>query len=110
MTTSRASTKPPRVWDDPRIRLPDAEAWAALDEAAQDAHVEAIVAVLDEYREAMSEGTRHVRRKVGAAADRRHETPFAQALGLDAEDPPSPVRVRNDQLVTVDTPRHERPP
>jgi Uma2 family endonuclease len=69
MTTSRASTKPPRVWDDPRIRLPDAEAWAALDEAAQDAHVEAIVAVLDEYREAMSEGTRHVRRKVGAAAD-----------------------------------------
>jgi len=57
------------VWDDPRIRLPDAETWASLDDAAQDARIEEIVAVLDEYREAMSEGTRHVRRKVGAAAD-----------------------------------------
>jgi Uma2 family endonuclease len=57
------------VWDDPRIRLPDAETWAALSESAQDTLMDDIVCVLDEYREAMSEGTRHVRRKVGAAAD-----------------------------------------
>ncbi len=69
MSLPRAPTKPHRVWDDPRIRLPDAETWAAMSERAQDRLMDAIVAVLDEYREAMSEGTRHVRRKVGAAGD-----------------------------------------
>jgi Uma2 family endonuclease len=69
MTRSQAPTGSVRVWDDPRIRLPDAETWTALSESAQDTLMDDIVCVLDEYREAMSEGTRHVRRKVGAAAD-----------------------------------------
>lgn len=69
MSRSRAPTAPHRVWDDPRIRLPDAETWAALSEAAQDARMDDILAVLDEHREAMAEGVRHSKRKAGVAAD-----------------------------------------
>jgi Uma2 family endonuclease len=58
-----------RVWDDPRIRMPDAEAWARLDEAAQDRVMDAIEAVFDEHREAMAEGVRHSKRKIGIAGD-----------------------------------------
>ncbi len=59
----------PRVWDDPRIRFPDEDTWAKLSPAEREAVIERIEATLDEYREAMSEGTRHVKRKMGAALD-----------------------------------------
>ncbi|MEZ4392837.1 MAG: Uma2 family endonuclease [Polyangiales bacterium] len=58
-----------RVWDDPRIRVPDAETWAGMSEEAREAACEAIEAALDEYREAMSEGVPHSKRKMGVAAD-----------------------------------------
>jgi hypothetical protein len=58
-----------RVWDAPRIRMPAAEVWARLDEAAQDRVMDAIEAVFDEHREAMSEGVRHSKRKTGIAGD-----------------------------------------
>ena len=61
--------KPPRVWDDPRIIMPDEAAWERMTPAERDATVERILGALDEYREAMSEGTRHFRAKTGAAAD-----------------------------------------
>jgi Uma2 family endonuclease len=61
--------RPARVWDDPRIIFPDEPTWNALSPAAQEAVLERIEATLDEYREAMSEGTRHVKRKMGAALD-----------------------------------------
>lgn len=58
-----------RVWDDPRIRVPDAETWAGMSEEAREAACEAIEAALDEYREAMCEGVPHSKRKMGVAAD-----------------------------------------
>jgi Uma2 family endonuclease len=58
-----------RVWDDPRVIFPDEETWNALSPSAQEVVLERIEATLDEYREAMSEGTRHVKRKMGAALD-----------------------------------------
>jgi hypothetical protein len=58
-----------RVWDDPRIRMPDAEVWSRLDEDAQDRVMDAIEAVFDEHHEAMSEGVRHSTRKTGIADD-----------------------------------------
>ena len=58
-----------RVWDDPRIRMPDAETWAGLSVEAQDDLCDAIEAVFDEYRELMSEGVPHSKRKMGVAGD-----------------------------------------
>jgi hypothetical protein len=58
-----------RVWDHPRIRMPDAGVWARLDEVAQDRVMDAIEAVFDEHREAMSEGVRRSKRKSGIAGD-----------------------------------------
>ncbi|MDP3217741.1 MAG: Uma2 family endonuclease [Deltaproteobacteria bacterium] len=69
MTFPPLPSQRPRVWDDPRIRVPDAETWAGLTPAQREAAAEAIEAVLDEYREAMSEGVRHSKRKAGVAAD-----------------------------------------
>jgi Uma2 family endonuclease len=58
-----------RVWDDPRIVMPDADTWSRLSAQEREAVVERIEAVLDEHREAMSEGVRHSKRKAGIAAD-----------------------------------------
>ncbi len=60
---------PPRVWDDPRIVFPDAETWNRLSPDEREAVCARIEAVLDEHREAMSEGVRHSKRKAGIAAD-----------------------------------------
>ncbi len=57
------------VWDDPRIVAPDEAAWSRMSRAERDAAIERVLAVFDEYREAMSEGVRHFRAKSGAAAD-----------------------------------------
>lgn len=43
--------KPPRVWDDPRIVMPDATAWERMTPAERDATEERILGALDEYRE-----------------------------------------------------------
>jgi Uma2 family endonuclease len=69
MTSSTRPGAARRVWDDPRIIAPDEAAWARMAPAERDAAVDAILAVLDEYRESMSEGVRHYRAKSGAAAD-----------------------------------------
>jgi Uma2 family endonuclease len=69
MTGPSQRPRAPRVWDDPRIRVPDEETWARLSPAEREATAERIEAVLDEYREAMSEGVRHSKRKSGIAAD-----------------------------------------
>lgn len=61
--------RPKRVWDDPRIVVPADSVWMAMSPAERDAAFERIRAVFEEYREAMSEGVRHFRRKSGAAAD-----------------------------------------
>ncbi|MFO0649984.1 MAG: Uma2 family endonuclease [Polyangiales bacterium] len=58
-----------RVWDDPRIVVPDEATWTRMTPGEREAAAEAIEAVLDEYREAMSEGVRHSKRKAGVAAD-----------------------------------------
>ena len=58
-----------RAWDDPRVVFPDEETWAALSPSEREAVIERILGVLEEYREAMSEGVRHFRRKAGAGAD-----------------------------------------
>ena len=58
-----------RVWDDPRIVVPDEATWTRMTPSEREAAAEAIEAVLDEYREAMSEGVRHSKRKAGVAAD-----------------------------------------
>jgi len=57
------------VWDDPRIRVPDAETWGRFTPRERELVAERIEAVLDEYREAMSEGVRHSKRKTGIAGD-----------------------------------------
>src|SRR5215468_9965923 len=59
----------PDPWSDPRLRAPSAEVWAAMSEAERRREEERIVGVLDEYREAMSEGTRHSRPKINAYKD-----------------------------------------
>jgi len=48
---------------------PTAEAWAAMSNAERDEVERRILDVLDEYREAMSEGTRHSRSKIDAYKD-----------------------------------------
>lgn len=69
MTLGTQPLRAPRVWDDPRIRFPDEETWSGLSPDEREAVLERIEAVLDEYREAMSEGVRHSKRKSGIAAD-----------------------------------------
>ncbi len=69
MTAPSKRPRAARVWDDPRIRFPDEETWARLSPEEREATLERIEAVLDEYREAMSEGVRHSKRKSGIAAD-----------------------------------------
>ena len=63
MSSPSGSPAKPRVWDDPRIVAPDEDTWRALSLEERDAVVQRILAVFDEYREAMSEGTRHSRPK-----------------------------------------------
>ncbi len=69
MTHPSQLSTPLRVWDDPRIRVPDAETWSRLTPREREAAIERIKAVFDEYREAMAEGVRHSKRKTGIAAD-----------------------------------------
>ena len=61
--------RPRRVWDDPRIVVPDEATWAAMTPDERDAAVERIREVFAEYVVAMSEGVRHFRRKAGIGAD-----------------------------------------
>src|SRR5580693_7172271 len=56
-------------WSDPRLVVPSAERWTAMTPAERDREEERILGVLDEYREAMSEGTRHSRPKINAYKD-----------------------------------------
>jgi hypothetical protein len=51
------------------MRVPDAEAWAAMTPEARDRAERVILDALDEYREAMSEGTTHSRPKINAYKD-----------------------------------------
>jgi hypothetical protein len=69
--SSVPAKRPPYLdpWSDPRIVAPTAEAWAAMSSAERDAAEQRILAALDEYREAMSEGTRHSRPKINAYKD-----------------------------------------
>jgi hypothetical protein len=60
---------PMRVWDDPRVVFPDEETWARLSLEEREDVIERIFATISEYQEAMSEGVRHFRSKVGAGAD-----------------------------------------
>ncbi len=69
MTFGSQHTATPRVWDDPRIVFPDEETWSRLSLSEREAVVERIEAVLDEHREAMTEGVKHSKRKAGIAAD-----------------------------------------
>ena len=69
MVSPSVAPRAPRVWDDPRIVMPDEATWSRLTPREREAVIERIEATLDEYREAMSEGTRHVKRKFGIAAD-----------------------------------------
>ncbi len=69
VSTLSQRPRPLRVWDDPRLRAPDEEAWLRMTPHEREAAAEAIEAVLDEYREAMTEGTRHVKRRMGIALD-----------------------------------------
>jgi Uma2 family endonuclease len=56
-------------WSDPRLVVPSAERWAAMTPTERDREEERILCTLDEYREAMSEGTRHSRPKINAYKD-----------------------------------------
>ena len=56
-------------WSDPRLRAPSAEEWAAMSEAERTGAEQRILDALDDYREAMSEGTRHSRPKINAYKD-----------------------------------------
>jgi len=56
-------------WDDPRLVFPEADVWLALGDDARAAVIERILDALSEYRELMAEGVRHMRSKVGAAAE-----------------------------------------
>ncbi len=67
MSSPSESPKKNLVWDDPRIVAPDEETWRALSPEEKDAAVQQILATFNEYREAMSEGTRHSRPKSQAA-------------------------------------------
>ena len=69
MTLPSRPPQPTRVWDDPRIIVPDDDVWMAMSPGERDEAFERIRAVFEEYREAMAEGVRHFRRKSGAAAD-----------------------------------------
>jgi Uma2 family endonuclease len=68
MSSTKTSTTA-RAWDDPRVVFPDEETWARLSPTEREGVIERILDVLEEYREAMSEGVRHFRRKAGAGAD-----------------------------------------
>ncbi len=59
----------PDPWSDPRLRAPSAEVWTAMSEPERRREEERILAALDDYREAMSEGTRHSRPKINAYKD-----------------------------------------
>lgn len=58
-----------RLWDDPRIVFPDEETWSRLSPAEREEVIERILAVENDYREAMAEGVRHFRNKAGIGAD-----------------------------------------
>lgn len=63
------NTRRGSFWDDPRLVFPSTEVWLALDADARAAEIERILDALSEYRELMAEGVRHMRSKVGAAAE-----------------------------------------
>lgn len=69
MTAPWSQARRQSPWDDPRLIFPDEATWEGLTPTQKEAVIERIVAALDEYQEAMSEGTRHFRRKVGIAAE-----------------------------------------
>lgn len=68
---SRPARAPRRLWDDPRIVFPDGATWERLSPAEREEVLDRIFAVMGEYREAMSEGTRHYKNKssIGANLD-----------------------------------------
>lgn len=61
--------KRPDPWSDPRLRAPTAEEWAAMSPAERTCAEQRILDALDDYREAMAEGTRHSRPKINAYKD-----------------------------------------
>ncbi len=70
MSSPTSKPAPPRrVWDDERIVTPDEATWERMSPEERDAFEARVLAVLDEYREAMAEGVRQFRAKTGAAAD-----------------------------------------
>jgi len=69
MTVSVPGLGGKSFWDDPRLVFPDTATWRALDAAAREAVIDRILGALAEYQELMSEGVRHVRSKVGIAAE-----------------------------------------
>lgn len=69
MTFHSQAPRPKRVWDDPRIDVPDEATWSAMSPDEREAAVERIREAFSEYAVAMSEGARHFRRKAGIGAD-----------------------------------------
>jgi hypothetical protein len=59
----------PDPWSDPRLRAPSAEEWAAMSDAERTGAEQRILDALEDYREAVSEGTRHSRPKINAYKD-----------------------------------------
>jgi len=70
----------PSPWSDPRLVVPSAEAWEAMSEAERAREEERILAVLDEYREIMSEDAYQDRLE---EAERRRQE--AERLQQDTE-------------------------
>jgi Uma2 family endonuclease len=106
MSSPSGSPAKPRVWDDPRIVAPDEDTWRALSLEERDEVVQRILAVFDEYREAMSEGTRHSRPKNQTTLDldeyfRRSGRSAFVASELGVMYPARPVIVP-DVLVVMD--------
>jgi Uma2 family endonuclease len=69
MSSLPAVVKRPDPWADPRLRAPSAEEWAAMSPAERTRAEQLILDALDDYREAMAEGTRHSRPKINAYKD-----------------------------------------
>jgi Uma2 family endonuclease len=69
MTASVPAPRGKSFWDDLRLVFPDTVTWRGLDAAARQGVIDRILGALAEYQELMSEGVRHVRSKVGIAAE-----------------------------------------
>jgi Uma2 family endonuclease len=97
---------PGRLWDDPRIVFPDEETWSRLSPAEREEVIARILAVENEYLEAMAEGVRHSKNKTGIGADldghfRRAGRPVFVATELAVFYPSEPMIVP-DVLAVVD--------